>query len=81
LSHEAAAVVKQQGKPNDLIARIKDDPYFAQYQLALDELLEARHYIGRAPEQVDEFLQDTVQPALASWKTSIEGAGKAELNV
>ncbi|KIJ41958.1 hypothetical protein M422DRAFT_171724 [Sphaerobolus stellatus SS14] len=81
LSHEAAAVVKQEGKSNDLIARIKGDPYFAKYDLAIDELLDARHYIGRAPEQVDEFIEGSVRPALASWKNSIENAQKAELNV
>ena len=28
LSHQAAKVVKEEGKPNDLIERIKKDPYF-----------------------------------------------------
>ncbi|KAF8522750.1 adenylosuccinate lyase [Hysterangium stoloniferum] len=81
LSHEASAVVKQEGKSNDLIMRIKQDAYFGKYDLAIDDLLDARHYIGRAPEQVDEFLAGTLQPALASWKSSIAGVGKAELNV
>jgi len=81
LSQEAASVVKQEGKPNDLIARINKDSYFAKYELELQELLDARHYIGRAPEQVDEFMQDWVEPALEPWKGMIKGTGKAELNV
>lgn len=81
LSHEAASVVKQEGKPNDLIARIKQDSYLGKYDLAIDELLDARHYIGRAPEQVDEFLTGTVKPALEPWKATVDGIGMAELHV
>ena len=81
LSHEAASVVKQEGKSNDLIARIKQDPYFRTYDLALDELLDSRHYIGRAPEQVNEFLRDTVMPALEPWKATVDDIGMAELSV
>ena len=81
LSHDAASVVKQEGKPNDLITRIKQDAYFGKYNLEIDELLDARHYIGRAPEQVDEFLKGTVKPALEPWKATIDDVGMAELSV
>jgi adenylosuccinate lyase len=74
-------VVKQEGKPNDLIARIKQDSYFGSYDLEMDELLDARHYVGRAPEQVDEFLMGSVEPALEPWKAIIDGVGMAELSV
>ena len=81
LSHQASSVVKQEGKPNDLITRIKQDAYLGKYELELDELLDARHYVGRAPEQVDEFMKNWVEAALEPWKETIEGAEKAELNV
>jgi len=60
---------------------IKGDPYFVKHELAIDEILEARHYIGCALQQVQEFLDGTVHPALVPWKTSIEGAKMVELNV
>ena len=74
-------MVKQEGKPNDLISRIKQDSYFGKYHLAMNELLDSRHYIGRAPEQVSEFLEGTVKPALEPWKTMVDGVGMAELSV
>lgn len=47
----------------------------------MDELLDAKHYIGRASEQVTEFLEGTVKPALEPWKTTVDGVGMAELSV
>ncbi len=63
-SQAAAAEVKQHGRPNDLIDRLKADPAFAQ--LPLEELLEPARFIGRAPEQVEEFLEEVVSPLLAT---------------
>jgi adenylosuccinate lyase len=61
-SQAAAAEVKQHGRPNDLLARLAGDPAFAKTDLgaALDPL----DFVGRAPEQVDEFLADVVEPIL-----------------
>lgn len=59
-SQAAAAEVKTQGKPNDLIGRLKADPAFAK--INLDQVLDARAYIGRAPEQVDRFIAEVVTP-------------------
>lgn len=52
LSQEAAAVVKQEGGDNDLLARIQRDPYFAPILGQLDALLDPKTFIGRAPQQV-----------------------------
>ncbi|KAF8894310.1 L-Aspartase-like protein [Mucidula mucida] len=65
LSHEAAHQVKHLGLENDLIARIKADSYFDPIKGDLDTLLDPQSFIGRAPEQVDVFLKDWVEPALA----------------
>lgn len=79
LSHEAGAVVKQEGGDNDLIERIRADAYFAPLHSELEALLDPQSFIGRAPEQVDEFLSGEVEPALASYRGHLEG--ETELSV
>ncbi|MBI1313948.1 adenylosuccinate lyase [bacterium] len=59
-SQEAARQVKAEGLPNDLIARLQGDAAFANVDLT--GALDAKKYIGRAPEQVDGFIRDIVQP-------------------
>lgn len=83
LSHEAAHQVKQLGLENDLIDRVKADLYFDPIKDQLDELLEPKSFIGRAPQQVDKFLSDWVQPALADneLQAGLAKGEKAELNV
>lgn len=66
LSHEAAAVVKEQGGDNDLIERIKRDSYFAPVHGNLDELLDPSTFVGRAPEQTEKFVKETVAQALSN---------------
>lgn len=76
-SHEAAAVVKQEGKPNDLLTRLAQEPDFAGVDL--QAALEPGQYVGRAPEQVDEFVAEVVDPIRARYANSGELA--AELKV
>jgi len=57
--------VKIHGKENDLLDRIRADPYFAPIINDLDAILDPSTYIGRAPEQVTEFLESEVKPVLA----------------
>jgi len=59
-SHAAAAQVKLHGKPNDLINRLKADPAFEAVDFS--GVLDPKKYIGRAPEQVTDFLRDTIAP-------------------
>lgn len=66
-SHEASAVVKQEGKPNDLIERLKADDGFAG--IDLESTLDARRYIGRAPEQVDAFIREVADPIRERFET------------
>lgn len=83
LSHEAAKVVKEEGGENDLIERVKRDPYFDGITAQLNTLLDPRSFVGRAPEQVDKFLKEWVRPALdvEEFRKGLQGATKAELNV
>ncbi len=63
-SLEAARMVKQEGKPNDLIERIAGDKSFGLSLEQLRGVLDAKLYIGRSPHQVEEFLANEVDPIL-----------------
>ncbi len=76
-SQAAGAVVKNQGLPNDLIERLKGDEAFAG--IDLDGALTASKYIGRAPEQVDQFIAEIVTPIRQRYPRG--ESGEAEVNV
>ncbi|XP_076656788.1 adenylosuccinate lyase [Halictus rubicundus] len=79
LSHEAGAQVKQHGLDNDLVERIKNDPYFAPILDQLETLLDPSTFVGRAPEQVVEFLEEEVYPVLENYKGQL--GGRVELSI
>ncbi len=58
----AAEQVKQHGRDNDLVERIKTDPAFAGVKGRLDTILDGRRFVGRAPEQVDAFVKNEIMP-------------------
>ena len=62
----AAEQVKLHGKPNDLIDRLKADPAFAAVDI--DAVLKPQDFIGRAPQQVDEFIESQVAPIREKYK-------------
>ncbi|MBQ9464479.1 MAG: adenylosuccinate lyase [Lachnospiraceae bacterium] len=64
LSMEAGRAVKVEGKDNDLIDRIAADPLFGADAESLKASLDPARYVGRAPEQVDDFLNEVVKPLL-----------------
>jgi len=74
LSHQAGDVVKVQGRDNDLIQRIKDSQYFSPIHDKLDSLMDPKTFIGRAPEQVTEFLAEEVEPVLERYQGKLEGS-------
>ncbi len=76
-SHAAAAQIKQLGKENDLIDRLKADVAFGKVNFA--KVLNAKNYIGRAPQQVDEFLRDVVGPVRRKYRKQLNK--KVELKV
>lgn len=67
-SQAAAAQVKELGRPNDLLDRIRADASFAPIHAELDALLDPTTFVGRAPQQVREFVEGEVTPALAPWR-------------
>jgi adenylosuccinate lyase len=60
----SAGRVKNDGQPNDLIERIAGDPAFGLSLEDIKEVLKPENYIGRCPQQVDEFLEEHVYPLL-----------------
>jgi adenylosuccinate lyase len=60
----AAAQAVKEGKPNDLMARVADDPAFAAVHAELPALLAPKRFVGRAPQQVDDYLTATIYPLL-----------------
>ncbi|KXS98806.1 hypothetical protein AC578_2042 [Pseudocercospora eumusae] len=81
LSHQAGAVVKQQGQPNDLVERIKATPFFEPVLPELESLLDPKTFIGRCPELVDKLIEQKVKPALEGYADALKNAEVAELNV
>ncbi|MDR0330506.1 MAG: adenylosuccinate lyase [Chitinispirillales bacterium] len=63
-SMEAGKRVKVDGEWNDLLERIAGDPAFGMTAGALAKLLDVTQFVGRAPEQVREFVEEHVDPAL-----------------
>ena len=77
-SHAAARRVKLEGGQNDLIDRIVADPLFPLTRGEIEEQMAPEKYVGRAPSQVTEFLDQEVAPLLARYPDeNIHG----ELNV
>ena len=67
-------MVKIQGLDNDLIQRIKDCQYFSPIHDKIDSLMDPRTFIGRAPQQVTEFLSEEVEPVLERYQGKLEGS-------
>lgn len=67
-SQAAATAMKQEGKPNDLLERLAADPAFSKVDLRA--ALDPAQFVGRAPQQVDEFIRDVVQPLRKKFGTA-----------
>ncbi|MBD3420351.1 MAG: adenylosuccinate lyase [Chitinivibrionales bacterium] len=60
----AGARVKQEGKSNDLLSRIEQDTEFNLNATEISAIVNVEGFVGRAPEQVDEFIRGHLSPAL-----------------
>jgi adenylosuccinate lyase len=76
LSRAAAAEVKDHGRDNDLIERVRGDAFFAPIHGQLERLLEPGSFIGRAPQQVERFLAEEVAAALARFAGRLGGVSQ-----
>lgn len=80
LSHQASQVVKGEGKPNDLIERIRNTAYFAPVHDILDEVLDPALYVGRSAVIVERLVVKA-QQALAPYAGYLGKAETAQLSV
>ena len=78
-SMAAARVVKEEGGENDLLSRIAGDPIFGVTLEELEAVLEPSKYVGRAPRQTQDFLNEVVAPVLERYRDVAEEA--VEINV
>ncbi len=72
-SMAAARRVKEEGLDNDLIDRLRNDPAFAAIKDDFDTIINPSAFIGRAPQQVEAFLSETVRPLLAAHAADMSG--------
>jgi adenylosuccinate lyase len=68
-SVDAAEAVKSHGKPNDLLQRLAGDAAFAKVDLA--RVMSPGSYVGRAPGQVDRFIQRVVEPIRRRYRSEL----------
>ncbi|HUW31021.1 MAG TPA: adenylosuccinate lyase [Planctomycetota bacterium] len=78
-SQEAARRIKEEGKDNDLLERLAADPAFARVRSQLPALTDARRFIGLAPQQVERFVGEKVDPIRTRYQDSL--GQKAQLKV
>jgi adenylosuccinate lyase len=77
-SVEAARAMKDEGKANDLFVRLAADREFGVPMDDIHAAMDPVRFVGRAPEQVDEFLSEVVEPILAA---STAAATREEIRV
>jgi adenylosuccinate lyase len=78
-SQEAARRVKQDGYSNDLLDRLQSDEAFSGVDITA--VANPKEFVGRAPQQVDEFIAEIVQPIRDRYPTSVSGGPSAEVKV
>ena len=78
-SMAAGKVVKEEGKPNDLLERIAADPAFGMNMEQLQSIMKPENFVGRAPQQTEEFVNEVINPILEENKEVL--GLTAEINV
>jgi len=79
LSMTAGAHVKREGKENNLLELIAEDPAFNMSEEELQKTMDPARYVGRAPLQVEKFLEEIVKPILEENKELL--GMEAQINV
>ncbi len=75
----AGRTVKEEGKPNDLIQRVCADPAFGLELSEVEALMRPEAFTGRAPQQVEEYLTQVIDPILEANRELL--GDKAEITV
>ncbi len=76
-SRAASLVVNEEGLPNDLLDRLKSDSAFSG--IDIDSLIDPLAFVGRSPEQVDDFLSTVIEPIRSRYGQ--EDAPSVQINV
>ncbi|MEZ6165627.1 MAG: adenylosuccinate lyase [Phycisphaerales bacterium] len=79
LSHEAGYAVKQEGKDNDLLERLKSEPLLEGVDI--DAHLDPMAYVGRSVEQTERFIREVVEPLRERYADQLESLGSADRGV
>ena len=79
LSMIAGAHVKREGKENNLLSLIAADPAFNMSGEDLEKTMDPAKYVGRAPLQVEKFIEEVIRPILEENKELL--GVKAEITV
>ncbi|MCP4455794.1 MAG: adenylosuccinate lyase, partial [Planctomycetes bacterium] len=82
-SVETAEDMKELGKDNDLLDRLKADPRFAAVKHVLDDfsqIADPAEFVGRAPQQVVEFIEAEVDPCMEKF-ADLDTGERSELSV
>lgn len=83
LAREAGSEVKDEGKPNDLVERIKKTEFFEPVWEELDGMLRSEMYVGRSVEIVERFCGKggVLEGKIEKYRAFVEKSGTTELNV
>lgn len=75
-SMEAGKMVKMEGKPNDLLERIANDETFGLTMEELNAIMVPSNFVGRAPQQTEEYIMNYVMPVIEANKELLENEGE-----
>ena len=79
LSMEAGRTVKVEGKENNLLELIAKDEKFAAVHGKMEEILDSKKFIGRAPSQTVEFIENEIDPILSKYKEWLGEKGDVKI--
>ena len=73
--------VKEDGATNDLLDRIANDPLFAAVKDELPTLIDPYRFVGRAPNQVTEFMEDMLDPIMENFAADSSARGDQDSGI
>ena len=76
---EAGARVKVEGKDNNLVELIANDESFGLTADEINAVMKPENFVGRSPQQVDDFINDVISPILEQNKDLL--GVEVEINV
>ncbi|XP_033729876.1 adenylosuccinate lyase-like [Pecten maximus] len=79
ISQESGIEIKQYGGENDFLERIRKSSYFQPIYHDLDDLLDPKNFIGRAPNQVSRFLEEEVKPIIVTYANIMDDIAQLDL--